>query len=146
MSTAAISAEQVRAFLTSYAAAFQRSDKDGVADCYSYPAHVLTYNGGVRLLPVASREAWTVVIERILQMYGAMGVRTAAMRELRVTDVSPQVAQAHVVWSLQSDGDRPLYDFAATYTLALIDGALKIVQVVSENEQPKFQGVMRGRG
>lgn len=66
MSTAAISAEQVRAFLTSYAAAFQRLDKDAVADCYSYPAHVLTYNGAVRLLPVASREAWTAVIERIL--------------------------------------------------------------------------------
>ena len=60
-----------------------------------------------------------------------MGVRAAAIRDLRVTDVSPQLAQAHVVWSLQSDGDLPLYDFAAIYTLALIDGAPKIVQVIS---------------
>ena len=120
-------------------------DKDAVADCYSYPAHVVTYNGGVRLLAVPSREAWTAVIERILQMYGAMGVRTAAMRDLQITNLAPQVAQAQLTWSLQGEGGRALYDFAATYTLAALDGALKIVQVVSENEQPKFQGVMRAR-
>jgi hypothetical protein len=35
--------------------------------------------------------------------------------------------------------------FEATYTLAQTDGELKIVQVISENEQPKFMGVMRAR-
>ena len=133
-------------FLDAYASAFQRLDKDAVADRYSYPAHVVTYNGGVRLLAVPSREAWTAVIERILDMYRAMGVRGAAIRELRVSDVSPQVALARVRWALQGSGDQPLYEFDATYTLALLDGELKIVQVVSENEQPKFLGVMRARG
>jgi len=33
-----------------------------------------------------------------------------------------------------------------TYTLALFDGELKIVQVCSESEQPKFLGVVRARG
>ena len=51
-----------------------------------------------------------------------------------------------MLWALHGDGDRPLYEFAATYTLALFHGELKIVQVVSENEQPKFLGVMRARG
>src|SRR6058998_1407907 len=104
MSTPGISAEQVRAFLDGYASAFQRLDKEAVAD------------------------------------------RGAAIRELRLSDVSPQVALAHVLWALHGDGDRPLYEFAATYTLALFHGELKIVQVVSENEQPKFLGVMRARG
>jgi ketosteroid isomerase-like protein len=141
-----LSTEQVTAFLEAYASAFQRSDKDAVADRYAYPAHVVTHDGGVRLLAVPSREAWTAVIERILQMYGAMGVRTAAMVDLSVVNISPQVAQARLVWALRGEGDRPLYEFEATYTLALLDGELKIVQVVSENEQPKFQGVMRARG
>jgi ketosteroid isomerase-like protein len=141
-----LNTEQVTAFLEAYASAFQRSDKDAVADRYAYPAHVVTHDGGVRLLAVPSREAWTAVIERILQMYGAMGVRTAAMVDLSVVNISPQVAQARLVWALRGEGDRPLYEFEATYTLALLDGELKIVQVVSENEQPKFQGVMRARG
>ena len=61
MSAPGISAEQVRVFLDAYASAFQRLDKDAVADRYSYPAHVVTYNGGVRLLAVPSREVWTAV-------------------------------------------------------------------------------------
>jgi ketosteroid isomerase-like protein len=146
MATAGISTEQVTAFLEAYASAFQRLDKDAVADRYAYPAHVVTYNGGVRLLAVPSREAWTAVIERILQMYGAMGVRRAGMVDLRVANISPQIAQARLVWALRGDGDKPLYEFAATYSLALFEGELKIVQVISENEQPKFQGVMRARG
>jgi ketosteroid isomerase-like protein len=146
MTTAGIKSEQVKAFLEAYASAFQRLDKDAVADRYAYPAHVVTYNGGVRLLAVPTREAWTAVIERILQMYGAMGVRTAAMVDLRVVSISPHVAQARLVWGLRGEGETPLYEFEATYTIALFDGELKIVQVISENEQPKFQGVMRARG
>lgn len=146
MSTAGITTDQVRAFLEAYASAFQRLDKDAVADRYGYPAHAVTYNGGVGLVAIPSREAWTAVIERILQMYGATGVRRAAMRELRVTDVSPQVAQARLVWALHGEGDRLLYEFEATYTLALLENELKIVQVITENEQPKSRGVMRERG
>jgi hypothetical protein len=86
------------------------------------------------------------VIERILEIYRAMSVRGAAIRALRVSDMSPQVALARVRWALHGDGDQPLYEFDATYTLALLDRELKIVQVVSENEQPKFLGVMRARG
>ena len=146
MTAAGIKSGQVKAFLEAYASAFQRLDKDAVADRYAYPAHVVTYNGGVRLLAVPTREAWTAVIERILQMYGAMGVRTAAMVDLRVVSISPHVAQARLVWGLRGQGETPLYEFEATYTIALFDGELKIVQVISENEQPKFQGVMRARG
>jgi|SRR6266850_3900021 len=145
MSEAGISTDAVRAFLVAYASDFQRSDKDAVADRYAYPAHVVTYDGGVRLVAVASREVWIGVVERILQMYSAMGVRHAAMTDLRVVTISPLVAQARGVWALRGDGDRPLYEFEATYTLALLDGALKIVQVISENEQPKFMAVMRAR-
>jgi ketosteroid isomerase-like protein len=146
MSGTGISAEAVKAFLESYASAFQRSDKDAVADRYAYPIHVVTYNGGVRLLAIQSREGWIAVVERILSMYTAMGVRRADMGDLRVVNISPLVAQARVVWDLHGEGDKPLYKFDATYTLALFDGELKIVQVISENEQPKFQGVMRERG
>ena len=76
MSAPGISAEQVRVFLA-YASAFQRLDKDAVAD-------------------------------------RAMGVRGAAIRELRVSEVSPQIALARVRWALQGSGDQPLYEFDAS--------------------------------
>jgi ketosteroid isomerase-like protein len=116
--SAGLSAEKVKALLEAYASAFQRSDKDAVADRYACPVHVVTHNGGVRLLAVPSREAWTVVVGRMLQMYSAMGVRRAAMVDLRVVDVSPQIALAGLTWALHGEGD----------------------------EQPKFMGVMRERG
>jgi ketosteroid isomerase-like protein len=50
MSAAGIGIDQVRAFLEAYAAAFQRQDKDAVADLYAYPAHVVTHDGGVALV------------------------------------------------------------------------------------------------
>ena len=146
MTAAGISTDQARAFLEAYASDFQRQDKDAVADRYAYPAHVVTHDGGVALVPAPTREAWLAVIERILKMYGVMGVRRAAMVDLSVVSVSPQIAQAHLIWDLHGDGDRPLYQFEATYTLALLNDGLKIVQVISENEQPKFMGVMRERG
>ena len=69
MATTGISTDQARAFLEAYASDFQRQDKDAVADRYAYPAHVVTHDGhdgGVALVPAPSREAWLVVIERIL--------------------------------------------------------------------------------
>ncbi|HEY6202585.1 MAG TPA: hypothetical protein VI056_06040 [Candidatus Limnocylindria bacterium] len=146
MSAAGISTDQAKAFLEAYAADFQRQDKDSVADRYAYPAHVVTHDGGVALVPVPSREAWSAVIERILQMYRAMGVRRAAMIDLRIVTLSPQIAQAQLTWDLHGEGDEALYQFEATYTLARFNDELKIVQVISENEQPKFMGVMRRRG
>ena len=146
MTATGISTDQAKAFLEAYASDFQRQDKDAVADRYAYPAHVVTYDAGVALVPAPSREAWLAVIERILKMYTAMGVRRAAMIDLSVVSVSPQIARAHLTWDLHGEGDRPLYQFEATYTLALINDGLKIVQVISENEQPKFMRVMRERG
>jgi len=149
MAATGISTDQARSFLEAYASEFQRQDKDAVADRYAYPAHVVTHDGhdgGVALVPASSREAWLAVIERILKMYRAMGVRRAAMVDFSVVSVSSQIAQAHLTWDLHGEGDKPLYQFEATYTLALLNDGLKIVQVISENEQPKFMGVMRERG
>jgi ketosteroid isomerase-like protein len=122
MSATGISTEQARAFLEAYAAAFQRQDKDAVADRYAYPAHVVTHDGGIALVPAPSREAWLAVIERILQMYRAMGVRRAAMLDQAALPVR---------------GD--LYACAIQRRTQDRSG-------ISENEQPKFMGVMRERG
>src|SRR5438093_13548017 len=93
MSTPGISAEQVRAFLDGYASAFQPLDKEAVADRYAYPAHVITYDDGVRLLAVPTREVWTAVIDRILETYRAMDVGGAgdsrAARQRRVATGRP---------------------------------------------------------
>ena len=48
-----------------------------------------------------------------------------------------RIGQCLVVGAVEGDG----LELAGT-----LDGELKIVQVISENEQPKFLGVMRARG
>src|ERR1700704_3494431 len=106
MTAAGIKSGQVKAFLEAYASAFQRLDRDAVADRYAYPAHVVTHDGGVRLLAVPTREVWTAVIERLLQMYGAMGVRQAVMGDLRVVFLSPQIPQARTTWKLRGEGEK----------------------------------------
>lgn len=137
--------ELVRAFLQRYASAFERMDKDAVADHFGYPLHVVTYGDTVGLLGAPSRDDWVAVIERILDLYRTIGVRRASVGDLRVVQRSDQVVEASVRWTLRGEGDRLLYEFDAAYTLAWLDGRPKIVQIVAESERPKARALRTGQ-
>jgi len=128
----------VNAFFESYRAAFERFDAPAIVDHFAYPSHVTSDTGETVLMAVAGRQDWIVQIERLIGMYRAIAVSSARMLDVVVTELSPRLVQACVRWGLYDGAGNNLYEFDAIYTLAAINGALRIT-AISHNEIPRYQ-------
>jgi hypothetical protein len=128
----------VSAFFESYRSAFERQDAAAVADHFAYPSHVTSDAGDIVLIPVGNREEWVTQIERLLAMYGVVGVATARAQNVQAAELSPRLIQAAVHWSLFDKAGGVLYKFEATYTLVALEGGLRIA-AISHNEVPRYR-------
>ena len=73
--------------------------------------------------------------------YRAIGVRSAEVRELRVTELTPRLAQAAVRWGLIDGEGGRLYDFDAAYTLADLGQGMRIT-AIAHNETPRLRAFL----
>ncbi len=128
----------VNAFMESYRAAFERLDAPAIADHFAYPSHITSDTGEIVLIPVAAKYDWIGKLEQLLGMYRAIGVTSARVLDLAATELSPRLFLAILHWELYDGSGRSLYDFEATYTLAEIDGILRIA-AISHNEIPRYR-------
>lgn len=131
----------VEKFLDAYGAAFEAFDVDAIADLFSYPCQITGGDGGVTVTTVAARNAWLPQIERLLAAYRAIGVRTAAVRELHVTELAPGLSQLSVRWALADEKGGSIYDFAASYTLADRGDGPRIT-AIAHNETPRLRAAV----
>lgn len=131
-------AENVNAFFESYRAAFERLDAPAIADHFAYPSHITSDTGEIVLNPIPAKQDWIGEIEQLLGMYGAIGFGSARVVNLALTEISPRLVQAVVHWELRDGEGGSLYDFQAMYTLAEIDGALRI-SAIAHNEIPRYR-------
>ncbi len=130
-------ATAVTAFFNSYRAAFERFDAPAVAGHFVYPCHVTQEGDQIRLIPVATKPEWTGMLEQLLAMYRSIGVTSAHMLDLKTIELSPRLMLASLHWALHDATGRPLYDFDALYTLAEIEGGLRIT-ALAHNELPRY--------
>jgi hypothetical protein len=128
----------VTGFFESYRLAFERLDSSAIADHFTYPSHITSDTGEIVLSPVVTKPDWTRQIEQLLDMYRAIGVASARILDLAITELSPHLAQAVVDWALQDNTGSLLYTFQAAYTLAKIDDAVRI-SGIAHNEIPKYR-------
>lgn len=128
----------ISAFFDSYRAAFERQDAAAIADHFTYPGFVTSDAGEITLVPIASREEWIGRLERLLGMYRAIEVGTARVLDLTLTEISPNLVQAHIHWALHTAAGEQLYDFVAIYTVAQTGGAFHIT-AIAHNELPQYQ-------
>ena len=135
-------AESVNGFLESYRSAFERLDAPGIADHFAYPSHITSDTGEIILVPVAAKQEWIGEIEQLLAMYRAIGFCSARVFNLASTELSPRLVQATVHWALHDGVGGILYRFQATYTLAKIEGALRIA-AISHNEIPQYRECLK---
>ena len=135
----------VQEFLQSYRTAFERADASEIARHFAYPSHVTSDAEDIGLNAVASAEEWARQLEQLLAAYARMGVATAGVVELAVTELSPRLYHAVVGWTLNDAAGRLLYGFDATYTLANIDSALRIT-ALAHNEIPRLRACLSNRG
>ena len=137
----------VKAFVASYQAAFEQLDAAAISDHFAYPAHVTSDPGepsDIQLVSVVTRHEWAGQIERLLAMYRVIGVRSAHARPIATVELSPRLVQSAIHWELRDAAGESLYDFEATYTLARIDGAMRIT-ALSHNELPRYRACLAGR-
>lgn len=134
----------VNAFFDSYRMAFDRLDSEDIAKHFTYPMQSTLDTGGAVLAAAAGRSDLRGNLDRLLAMYRAMGFGSARVRRLAVAEISPCIVQATVDWELLDRAGARLYTFAATYTLAKIEGALRIA-ALAHNEIPSYREYVSGR-
>ncbi len=131
----------VSAFFESYRAAFEHFDAPAVAGHFAYPNHVTSDGGEIVLSSITSKQEWIGTIERLLDMYRAIGVSSARVLDLAETALSPRLVHAIVHWELHDAAGQLLYDFEAAYTLAAIDGEWRIA-AIAHNEIPRYRACL----
>ena len=128
----------VTAFFASYRAAFEGADATAIVDHFAFPCHVTSEAREVTLTAIASRGEGLRMVEQLLAMYRTIGVHSARPLDLAVSEISPRLAQALVRWGLYDAAGDLLYAFEAAYTLASIEGALRI-SALAHNEIPRYR-------
>jgi len=85
---------KVHDFLDVYRAAFEAFDVSAIADLFAYPCQITSDAGEIEVAVVPTHEAWASQMERLVAAYRKIGVRSAEAGELRVTELTPNLAQA----------------------------------------------------
>ena len=129
--------QAVKDFFESYRAAFERRDPEEISKHFAYPAHVATEADQVMLTPILSRSEWTHQLERLLEMYQRIDVRTVRILDISVTPLSSLLVHARLHWSLEDSGGARLYDFDAVYTVGRFGNEWKVI-AISHNELPRY--------
>jgi hypothetical protein len=128
----------VRAFFTSYCAAFIRQDAPAIAKHFAGEVHVTSDTGRDVDVQVASAAEWRQTIDRLLEMYRAIDVGSVEATGLATDALSSRLVQARLRWALQDRSARPLYEFDAMYTLARHTEIFRIT-AIAHNEIPQYR-------
>ncbi len=131
----------VRDFLEAYRAAFRDFDVPAIADLFSYPCQLTSDSGQIVVTPVATREAWVPELERLVDAYRGIGVRSAEIIELAPTELTQRLAQAAVRWVLVGTDGSPLYEFDGVYTLADLGQGMRIT-AIAHNETSRLRALL----
>ena len=108
----------VQDFLNAYRAAFEGFDVAAIADLFSYPCQITGEAGEISVTAVSTRDAFVPQLEQLVSGCRPIGVRSAEIRESRVIELGPRLAQATVHWGLLDREGVAICDFDASYTLS----------------------------
>ena len=128
----------VRAFFTSYCAAFIRQDAPAIAKHFANLIHVSGDDGRVVSAHVSTADDWRKTIDRLLEMYRAIDVGSVEAIGLATDALSTRLVQARLRWALRDKSAQPLYEFDAMYTLARHTEIFRIT-AIAHNEMPQYR-------
>lgn len=132
---------KVRGFVDAYRLAFEAFDAAAIADLFFYPCQITSDAGEITVMTVPTRDRWLPEIERLVEAYRSIGVRSAKVVELQVVELTPRLAQAAIRWRLVDGSGQSLYDFDAAYTLGDPGTGLRIT-AIAHNESPRLRAAM----
>jgi hypothetical protein len=132
---------EIQDFLRAYRSAFEAFDASAVADLFTYPCQITSDAGERPVTTVADREAWAGQLERLLDAYRQIDVRSAEILDAQVTELSPRLAQATVRWRLLDEAGARIYDFDAAYTLLDIGQGMQLA-AIAHNETARLRAAL----
>lgn len=131
----------VRAFFTTYCAAFIRQDAPAIAKHFADLVHVSGDDGRGVSAYVATADEWRKTIDHLLDMYRAIDVGSVEAIGLATDALSPRLVQARLRWSLRDKASQPLYEFDAMYTLARHTELFRIT-AIAHNEIQQYRSCL----
>ena len=132
------SEHRVHTFLRSYRTAFEHLDVPHIAAHYAFPLHVTSEAREITVSVVASLAEWLPQVERLVDAYRRIGVRSAHPEETSIQALSPRLVQARVRWRLLDGAHAEVYAFSTGYTLAEVQGEFRIV-ALAHDELPQLR-------
>ena len=128
----------VRAFFTSYCAAYIRQDAEAICKHFADQVHISADTGTRVTVHVASGAELLKTVSHLLEMYRGIGFGTAEALALATDDMSSRLVQARVLWLLRDKAGNKLYEFDAMYTLARHTEIFRIT-ALAHNEIPHYR-------
>ena len=132
---------KVREFIDAYRMAFESFDASAIVDLFFYPCQITSDAGEITVMTVPTRDLWLPQIERLVEAYQSIGVRSAEVVKLQVVELTPRLAQAAITWRLVDGAGQQLYGFDAAYTLADPGTGLRIT-AIAHNETPRLRAAV----
>jgi hypothetical protein len=133
----------VRAFFTSYCAAYIRQDAAAICKHFADLVHISTDTGTRVDVHVANGAEMLKSVSHLLEMYRGIGFGTAEALALATDEMSSRLVQARVRWLLRDKAANPLYEFDAMYTLARHTEIFRIT-ALAHNEIPHYRHYLAG--
>jgi hypothetical protein len=128
----------VRAFFTSYCAAYIRQDAEAIRKHFADQVHISADTGTRVTVHVATGAELLKTVSHLLEMYRGIGFGTAEALALATDDMSSRLVQARVLWLLRDKAGNRLYEFDAMYTLARHTEIFRIT-ALAHNEIPHYR-------
>ena len=128
--------EEVRAFFQTYTAAFEALDVEAIADCVTYPSHIVSDGEEVVLIAMADRQQCLAAMDKVVTLHRKLGAPAGRIHDLSIMELSPRLVQASLRMEVL-DKTSHLYDFQAIYSLAKFSGAWRIV-AIAHNQIPRL--------
>jgi ketosteroid isomerase-like protein len=128
----------VRAFFTTYCTAFIRRDARAIARHFADQVYVASETGKSVRVQVENGDEWRKTIDHLLEMYLAIKVASAEVKEMSIHPVSSRLVQASLHWAIRDADGAPLYEFDALYTLARHSETFRII-AIAHNEIPQYR-------
>ncbi|MBV9562554.1 MAG: hypothetical protein JOY90_19250 [Bradyrhizobium sp.] len=121
MTGAIESTGDIEALFARYAEAFAARDAKALAQCFLYPCHFVSDDGGdIALTVVTSVEQYLAeIVKPLFKGYRRLGVASGPIRDLQVRALSPRLRHVTVLWDVLNSPGEVLFSHEASYTLAL---------------------------
>ena len=133
----------VRAFFDDYRQVFAAFDGDALLTRFAFPMHVVSATDDGASVFSATAEDWPAVLAGLFDAYRSLGVVEARPIQMDVTELTGNVATAHVHWELCREDGSVVYAFTGIYTLVVADGTRRIT-AIAHDELPKLGAAMAG--